>query len=316
MESSKYVNVQDLNGDYIQIVDKTATQHDGTEHLAINNTRFRRWLTLVALKTTARLYQHCGPCLPISKRLLVKRGRWVHLTEAATMQFLAKNTSIPVPRVYCSFIRKNCAYIVMDRIPGDHLPKNWSNLSEADQASILAQLRRMLQELRSLTLPPGVVGVESCVGGSLRDSRIPKSCPRLGPFKTIQDFHVWLREGFQMKAVEEALNGDKSKRNVHTTDQDWEDLKNMITKQDGPWPLPVFTHGDLNPFNIMVKGNQITGIIDWEFSGWYPDYWEYTSAWYGNLTRQFWQDLVPEFLDPHPEELRMEITRQRWWGEI
>jgi len=38
----------------------------------------------------------------------------------------------------------------------------------------------------------------------------------------------------------------------------------------------VFTHGDVAPRNIMVDevGN-ITGILDWEKSGWYPDYWEY-----------------------------------------
>jgi hypothetical protein len=32
----------------------------------------------------------------------------------------------------------------------------------------------------------------------------------------------------------------------------------------------------------------VVGIVDWEFSGWYPHYWEYTSAWYGNLTRIDW----------------------------
>ena len=38
----------------------------------------------------------------------------------------------------------------------------------------------------------------------------------------------------------------------------------------------VFAHGDIAPRNIMIdeKGN-ITGIIDWEYAGWYPDHWEY-----------------------------------------
>lgn len=77
----------------------------------------------------------------------------------------------------------------------------------------------------------------------------------------------------------------------------------------------MFTHGDLNPSNIMVSGNQAVSIIDWEFAGWYPYYWEYTSSWYGNLTRLAWQDIIPKFLEPYPEELKMEITRQKWWGE-
>lgn len=99
--------------------------------------------------------------------------------------------------------------------------------------------------------------------------------------------------------------------------QDLEDLKDMAVKQDGPWPPPVFTHGDLNPFNIVVRGEKVVGLIDWEFSGWYPHYWEYTSAWCGgNILRTEWRDLLHKFLDPLPEELKMEITRQKWWGEF
>lgn len=38
----------------------------------------------------------------------------------------------------------------------------------------------------------------------------------------------------------------------------------------------VFTHADIAPRNIMVdEQNVITGILDWEFAGWYPDYWEH-----------------------------------------
>lgn len=52
----------------------------------------------------------------------------------------------------------------------------------------------------------------------------------------------------------------------------------------------VFTHDDLKPHNILVRGGQITGLLDWESAGWYPDYWEFTTAlrftreefwWYG-----------------------------------
>lgn len=48
----------------------------------------------------------------------------------------------------------------------------------------------------------------------------------------------------------------------------------MAEKQDGPWPLPVFTHADLNPFNILLRGDKVVGIIDWEFAGWYLHYWD------------------------------------------
>lgn len=57
-------------------------------------------------------------------------------------------------------------------------------------------------------------------------------------------------------------------------------------------------------------------FIDWEFAGWYPHYWEYTSAWHGNVIRTGWQDVLHKFLQPYPEELGMEKTRNQWWGEI
>lgn len=56
------------------------------------------------------------------------------------------------------------------------------------------------------------------------------------------------------------------------------------------------THGDLLPQNIMVEGSTITGIIDWETAGYYPEFWEYsrmhdvglmTPGWARVLTRVF-----------------------------
>ncbi|KAI0802639.1 hypothetical protein GGR55DRAFT_664969 [Xylaria sp. FL0064] len=41
---------------------------------------------------------------------------------------------------------------------------------------------------------------------------------------------------------------------------------------------PVFTHGDLQPQNIMVGSEGKVMIIDWAPSGWYPIWWEYNIA--------------------------------------
>lgn len=282
-----------------------ATQHDDTEDLAINNTFWRRWYILCSVETLRRFRPYDGPCLLLTKKLIVKRGPFVHLTEAATMKYVAEKTSIPVPHIYCSFVHNSWAYIVMRRMPGKALTRVWTDLSQADLETICEQLKQMLAELRALA-PPSESQVGSCVGGSLRDSRIPHARPKFGPFKTIQEFHLWLREG--LKPEEHA---DKEET------QDWADVKRLAAWQDGgPWPRVVFTHGDLNPSNILVDGNKITGIVDWDFSGWYPHYWEYTSAWYGNRLRPDWQDMIPRFLQPYPKELEMDIIRQKWWGDF
>jgi hypothetical protein len=203
---------------YVPPIDGTAIQHDGTSHLAIKDTLPRRLLTLIALKTTARFYRRDGPCVPISKHIIVKTGPFVHLTEAATMNFVAANASIPVPAVHCSFVHNNRAFIVMECIQAKSLADAWSTLSDTDRNNIFAQLRNMLQELRALP-PPSGTGVESCLGGSLRDSRIPRSRPRFGPFKSIQDFHLWLREDLKPEEHPDRPCG-----------QDWEEIKEMVAK--------------------------------------------------------------------------------------
>lgn len=152
--------------------------------------------------------------------------------------------------MYCSFVHKNRAFILIERIRGHPLAKVWKTLLDGDRESIFTQLRDMIRELRALQPPPGT-GIESSGGGSLRDSRIARSRPRFGSFKTIQDFHLWLRE--HLRPEEHANRQD---------DQDWKDIKEMVAKQDGLWPPPVFTHGDLNPFNILVYGNRVVSIID------------------------------------------------------
>lgn len=181
---------------------------------------------------------------------------------------------------------------------GETLAAAWPTLSELSRQKVLARFKIMFQELWALQPPPGA-GVESCVGGSLRDSRIPWFYPRMGPFKTIQDFHLWLRAYLQGSDLEH-----------RDGIQDWPAVRDMIATQDGPWLHPGFTHGDLNPANILVRGDDVVGIVDWEFSGWY------TSAWYCDVVRAGWGRRVDAFLEPFPEELRMEKTRQRWWGEV
>lgn len=278
-------------------------QHVGTEHLAINNTTTRRVITLLALRVATTCFRRKGSVVQLSEHFIVKKGLSVHLTEATTMRFVAEHTSLPVPRVYCSFVHKNRAYIVMERIKGKTIAEAWPELSTESRRRVLKQLKDMVDELRSVK-PTSPARVESCANGSLRGSRIAHCIPRMGPFETIQEFHLWLRKGL--------LQPDPKQE----VDDEWLEIASMIERQDGAWPPTVLTHGDLNPFNILVQGDKVVGLIDWECSGWYPYYWEYTSAWYGNLTREAWQDELAQFLVPYPEDLEMERIRERWWGEI
>jgi aminoglycoside phosphotransferase len=105
-----------------------------------------------------------GFCILISKNKIIKTGPYVHLIEAATTKFVAENTSIPMPKIYCSFVHKNHAYIVMERIQGDEISTAWKKLSEESRQKVFDQLKRMLRELHALE-PLSGTRVESCTGG-------------------------------------------------------------------------------------------------------------------------------------------------------
>jgi hypothetical protein len=71
----------------------------------------------------------------------------------------------------------------------------------------------------------------------------------------------------------------------------------------------IFTHADLNRRNIMVRDGRVVAIIDWAYSGWYPEYWEYTKAFY-NWVGEEWEDSLAMYLDNYETELTAE--RKLW----
>lgn len=60
-----------------------------------------------------------------------------------------------------------------------------------------------------------------------------------------------------------------------------------------------FTHDDFRPQNIMVRDGIVTGIIDWELSGWYPEYWEFVKALYAWSWQNDWLDYLIKAVEPY-----------------
>lgn len=54
-----------------------------------------------------------------------------------------------------------------------------------------------------------------------------------------------------------------------------------------------FCHADLNLSNVLVSGNagdlKVSGVIDWEQAGWYPEFWEYCKMHLGMLWSHDWR---------------------------
>ena len=104
----------------------------------------------------------------------------------------------------------------------------------------------------------------------------------------------------------------------------------------------VMTHGDLHPRSIMVSAVEVPlppnnsiqcacgstdmcnsevkvlAIIDWETSGWYPEYWEFVKAVHKlGLDDPLldWREHLPSSIDVWPMEYALDCQIDRWLCE-
>lgn len=278
----------------------------------VKSTKIRRALIVAATWIAVRTKYSIGfTGARISPGLMVKRGTGVRLEEAGNLEYVRNNTLIPVPKVHCAFTRNGCMYIVMDYIRGQTLWSWWQTASAESKDSVRRQLIGYMNTLRSVPNPTsGRIG--GLNGGAIYDYRYtsgkgasPYPEESFGPFHDAHDFHLWLRNGFTSPTNGEA--GEKS-------DQD-ADIDRMCQIQDRRNYTSKITHGDFNSNNIIVRDNKVAAFIDWEMAGWYPDYWEYTSAWHVNVYDDFWRAEVEHILGGHEyrEEMEAEKIRRRFF---
>jgi aminoglycoside phosphotransferase (APT) family kinase protein len=183
----------------------------------------------------------------LTSDLCVKYGSRLDLVEAQTMLSIAQNTSIPVPKVYFAFAHEECTYILMERIHGQMAARDWVSRSDAPKLNVHNNLKKMVLEMCSLT--PQSNDLCSVSGGSLYDLRMPQMTSRFGPFESAQKFHDILRNGIQ----------------AHSNHSD--NFLKLISLHAQDWGAPTFTHGDLSSLNILLRGDDVVGIIDWETAG-------------------------------------------------
>jgi len=161
----------------------TATLDVTKTSRAYNDTRFWREYTLKAVRLYRSHPMELGGLLPIPCKRVVKYGLDVQLAEATALRFVRKHTTIPVPKVHCSFEHKNVKYIVMDRIDGEEIGKVWSERSEAERVSLLLQLRGCFEQLRNIPYPhPGAIAAVDMQ--ELYEPRTYRGEYGFGPFAT------------------------------------------------------------------------------------------------------------------------------------
>lgn len=217
------------------------------------------WEELFAMIADGEVLWELFNCkvIKVSTTIVVKVGRGVDRfrDEVALMEFVKQSTSIPIPEVFGFHHNEDVeCFIFMSYIEGCTLESSWPSLRLEDRKTIESQLAGYFAELRSLPSPNpvtlGSLGSRIC-----RDARrMERKCQSISSERHFNEF-----------------------LGNFTFRRDSEFARMLLSCLKDNHRI-VLTHGDLQPRNILVQGDRVTGIIDWELGGWYPEYWEYVKG--------------------------------------
>ena len=270
----------------------------------IIETEARFFTALTALIQDAEVVSS-GP-VP-SRRMVVKCGVdaiakiiWgtEDFTEYTTLQYLMEHRpSIPAPRPLGLLRMGRVSILFTSYFPGTTLEAAWADLAADQKFSVRDQLDAIFRDLRAMqfphSMPLGGVAGEGC-----RDHR------RLLRRSTVPIFSV---EDFETFRFSEPIYGSTM----------FIDFLRAFTPRSSY--QVVFTHGDLRPENVIVKiteDNQciVNGLIDWEESGFYPEYYEATKITNCLATNEDWDwyRFLPPCVSPH--SYRTEWLLDYVWG--
>ncbi|CAG8282562.1 unnamed protein product [Penicillium salamii] len=211
--------------------------------------------------------------------------------ELAALKYVAEHTSIPVPKVFNVHYYDNDIYIEMEYVRGMSLEAAWyrGHLSQEQKNHIITEVAGYISQLRKLE-PPQEGIVASASFNEALDHRVGSYT--FGPFTSHEGFHSYLRANVPIENCKEVIGPEVS--TCHSRRY-----------------RSCFTHADIAPRNIMVDNGEVSAIVDWQFSGWYPEYWEYTKAHYGQIDRPEWYDGLKNAMERYDDELRAEQTLWR-----
>jgi aminoglycoside phosphotransferase (APT) family kinase protein len=261
---------------------------------------------------------HATPTLPtdflshtniaiIRKTFLAKYSPHASENEGFTLLFLERFTNIPAPKLYAMFRDGDNLYLVMELRPGIELKKIWAELGEREKGMIVKQLRKIVDEIKSV--PRGTGGMYS----NMMDGALPirlfwseEGDPTItGPFANEREFNLAIAKKSQSKW--------KGKTDKQERKSDFIARQLPSAFKDHK---PTLTHADFHPGNILVdeipseegsneRGFHVSGILDWEFAGWYPSYFEYAIAFVNFQWEDDWPEKLEEIVEPWPLEAAM-----------
>ncbi|KAJ6457151.1 kinase-like domain-containing protein [Mycena vitilis] len=209
--------------------------------------------------------------------------------ETCTMEIVSTHTSIPVPKVLRQVIWRDQVWTFMEYIDGTDLREAWGSLV-------------LWQKLSETSNSPGPRYLDrsqtavQCVGHYFTSIRA-------GPFNSYSELTAWFNSRYHItlaleRQAEAARLAFERQAQVARTP----DPKPYVF--DDSMPL-VLTHGDISLTNVRLGRDGTVWLIDWGFSGVYPEWFEYAGmmaydeAHRPGLTPHLWLRLVPFIAGRH-----------------
>ncbi|KAJ5090701.1 hypothetical protein N7532_009385 [Penicillium argentinense] len=167
--------------------------------------------------------------------------------EYRNYQFLSENTSIPTPQIVDLWEEDNGSYFLLTiRIPGKPLNEACFSLSEAEKENIAKQTADYLMQLRGIQLSQ----MEILDGKPLYSVFLFGGEFGEGNGPLTSDDELW-------NEISQCLSDVP------------EEIRSKLRAQMPTATLNTFTHATL-----PIGNGNVTGILDWEASGFYPVWWE------------------------------------------
>lgn len=213
----------------------------------------------VLILSSPRPNSHGGIVL-LSNRFIAKAYRPDCLVDTMKTIEIAHSLGIRTPRLIRSVHCPHVEFLIMERVEGMTLEDAWPQLGWYASLRLAIQLRHFISSLRSITS----VNAGSLVTGACRsfwlDDRF--GLPARVTAKYVEDFLAFWTD---FRSIKQEYR--KSSRD-HAALKGSPDLKATTL---------VLTHHDLAPRNIMIDVSGDAWLIDWDYAGFYPVYFEYAS---------------------------------------
>jgi len=252
---------------------------------------------LERLKAGKKIWELGGRAIfDLGEGVVAKVGDDLNRDEASAMRFLKDRfPSFPVPHCLGLAAIGRKSLLFMTKIPGGTLESRWPTLSTQSKVDIQQSLNRAILVLRGVEKAEGQP--LGSLSGRCRDIRTSDRYTE-SPVHDEAAFNEFLLASPQSR--------------VSNCYKSW--IKSMLRTDH----RIVFTHGDFHPRNIMVVdsedgGVSLSGILDWEASGLYPEYWEYLKALNTRDTRDEsdWWTYLPPAIVGYDHEVAIDRLLER-----